>query len=94
MSRPKRAATVIIAALLMFGLSGCKKSGTVDWVEWSRSREGSSTGSCRVGVRNAVDEDGNSVGINGKTRFTVRGVTYNQCHGMYKEGNAVEWGSK
>ncbi len=94
MTRVKRFLLVAMAPLLLVGLSGCKKSGTIDWVEWSPKSDGNRLGSCRVGVKNTVDEDGNEVGMDGKTRFTVRNVTYSACHKKYKEGEYVEWGKK
>lgn len=88
-----KVALILALVVLVLVLAGCEKSGTISSVEWSPSREGSKTGTCRVFVKNAVDQDGNSIGFDGKTRFSERGMTKKACYATYVKGNAVTWGT-
>lgn len=86
----KRIFLVIISGLLAFTLSGCQKTGTVEWINWAPAHKGDTKGQCRVGLKNTVDEDGNKLG---DYRFTKRGVTKWWCYSTYKKGRRVTIGS-
>lgn len=81
---------VVTAIALAFTLSGCQKTGTVEWVDWMPHHKGDTKGRCRVGVKNVVNEKGNDLG---DTRFSKTGVTRKWCYSTYKKGKRVTWGS-
>lgn len=84
--------TVAITLALLFTLSACQKTGTMDWVEWNPyHRNDYSKGTCRIGMVKVVDEDGNALP---DRVFRKRDMSRNACYELYVEGKRYTWGRK
>lgn len=88
----KKISTIAITALLLLGLSGCQKTGTMSWVEWNPYHRGIySNGTCRIGMVKVVNDKGDELP---DRVFRRRDMSRDACYELYVEGKRYTWGKK